>query len=529
MKKIFFILFLSYATSCIAQTNTNISNFSFWDTEPSIAVNPSNSNNLIAAWMKASAVSQLSIATSYSTNGGTTWSVPTFIPHLYSNFTSADVSLAFNNTSGDAYLSYIDHAMTDDSGYVMVAKTINGGASWSAGVKVISVLETPDKPVDRPWIVIDNSGGTYNGRIYVVSKSIEAGAMPHHIWMKYSATNGATWSNLKLIDDSIPSNLVTNSMGVPTVGADGSLYVGYASYNPSQSVYARLIAVKSTDGGQTFVPHVIANVTGNSAITDTLYQGSYILSANPTVAGNVVFTSTDQRNGDADILSLHSTNGGVTWTTLPVRVNDDAVGNGVGQDMCWAEFSQTGKYVVAWRDRRNTGGTSSSSFEVYTTISTDGGASFQPNYKVSSAPSPFINIQRGNDFIGVCLDDNYVYTNWCDKRTGNTEIYFNKAQMSVFTNVTENVKNDALQLSVFPNPTSDNSTVVFTLKEKQFLEITLCDIQGKLIKTIASQNFPEGEQRFQINTFGVNAGTYLINIQSGKGEIVSCVQLKVQR
>src|SRR6185436_4605957 len=89
----------------------------------------------------------------------------------------------------------------------------------------------------------------------------------------------------------------------------------------------------------------------NSACSDTLYQGSYNVSANPANPNNLVLQFTDCRNGDIDILSVHSTDAGMTWSQ-PLRVNDDATGNGFGQDMSWGAFSGT-EYVIAWRDRRN--------------------------------------------------------------------------------------------------------------------------------------------------------------------------------
>lgn len=527
MKKIIFAFLLIQTIICSGQTNTNISNFTFWDTEPYIAINPTNSNNLIAAWMRATAIGVLSPAVSYSTNAGATWSTPAAIPHLYSNFTAADMSIAFNS-SGDAFLSYIDAAITNDSGYVMVAKSVTGGASWTSGVKVMNALSTPDLPIDRPWIVSDNSGGVYNGRLYVVTKSVEAGALPHHIWMKYSADNGATWSSQIMLDDSIPTNLITTAMGVPTVGADGSLYIGYMSYDPPSSVFPRVVCLKSIDGGVTHHPKIIGYPVVGSPITDTLYQGSYTLSANPSIAGNLVFTFTDQRNGDPDILSLHSNDGGLTWTTIPVRINDDALSNGVGQDMSWAGFSNTGKYAVSWRDRRNTGGTSTSSFEMFTTVSIDGGVTFKPNYKVSSIASPFINIQKGNDFVGVCLDDNFVYNDWCDLRTGNTEIFVSKVAMSVFTDIQENIKSQ-LEFKLFPNPASDNVTLVFNVKEKQFFQISLCDMKGQLIKNIASTSFEVGEQKLQINTLDITTGAYMVNIKTENSKMVSSVLLKVEK
>lgn len=526
MKKIL-ILFFLFTSFCFSQTNINLSNAAGWDTEPYIAINPINSNNLVAAWMKLSGFT-LAIGTSYSNDGGSTWSTPAVIPHLYPNFTSADVSLAFNST-GTVYMSYIDYHPSQDSGFVMCTKSLNGGASWNPPVKVISTYETPDMPVDRPWIAIDNSGGAYNGKLYIVSKSIETGAMPHHIWIKSSADGGTTWSPIKLVDDSIPTNLITNAMGVPAVGPDGNVYIAYVSYNPSQSPFPRVICLKSTNGGSSFTLGIIGYPVAGSPMTDTLYQGSYIISANPTNANNLIYTFTDNRNGDPDILSVHSDNAGLTWTSTPVRVNDDAVSNGVGQDMCWAGFSSTGKYGVAWRDRRNTGGTSSSAFEIYSTVSTDGGATFKPNQNLNSTASPFINIQRGNDFIGICIDDNYVYCNWCDLRTGNTDIFFNKTPMSVYTGVAEDLINEDIGMKIFPNPTSGNATLQLHLRGPQYLKIDLADINGNVIKMITSQMFNGQDQSVYIQTTGLSVGSYLIRVQSESGMVIASKLLKVER
>jgi hypothetical protein len=96
MKNYILLFTLFFTSLCSAQTNINISSAAGWDTEPYIAINPTNSNNLIAAWMKLSGFA-LTIGTSYSTDAGASWSTPTITPHLHPNFTMADVSIAFND------------------------------------------------------------------------------------------------------------------------------------------------------------------------------------------------------------------------------------------------------------------------------------------------------------------------------------------------------------------------------------------------------------------------------------------------
>ncbi len=459
MRHLILIAAIVFSRNVLSQTNINISNYPFHDTEPCIAINPADSQKLVAAWMRVTGILQVSIATSYSTDGGITWSTPIVIPHIYPNFTHADPSLVFNFSGSLVFLCYIDYSVNKDTGFVMVSKSATGGQTWNAPVIAISDTESPDLPVDRPWIAMDRSGGPYDGRLYVVSKSVDIGTLPHHVWMKSSSDSGMTWSNLKLIDDSIATSLITNSMGVPAVSADGTLYIAYASWDLNASPLPRIIASKSADGGNTFIPYIIENLVSGSAITDTLYQPSYCLSANPQNPSNLVFISTDARFGDPDILSVHSDDAGISWLANPVRVNDDAVNNGIGQDMCWGAFSQSGIYVCAWRDRRNGGTGSSAPFEVFVSASTDGGASFSFNKNMSSAQSPAINLTKGNDFLGVCAGSAYVFSDWSDLRTGNTEIFVSRIPMNTIMGI-ETGKED-FGIEIYPNPANERIEIRF--------------------------------------------------------------------
>jgi hypothetical protein len=517
MKKIILLLSLSAIFVPCSGQNTNISNYTFLDSEPTLAVSPANNNILIAAWMKATAANQITIAYASSSDAGVTWTSPVLMPHLWPSFTHADVSITFSG-AGIAYICYIDYQQNLDSGYVMVAKSANGGVSWNTAVKVTSALEKSDLPVDRPWVAVDNSSGPFGGRIYVTSKGYFAAPLPHHVWLKSSSDGGSTWSAIKQIDDSIPTDLVTNSMGVPTVGPDGNLYIAYASYHTAESVYARMICSKSTDGGSHFIPYPIANFAANSAITDTLYQGSYVLSSNPVNSTNLILSFTDARSGDPDILSVHSLDGGLTWNTTPVRVNDDVPGNGVGQDMCWGGFNAQGNYVVAWRDRRNGGTTSTSNFEVYAASSANGSI-FGANVKLSSAQSPSINMRRGNDFIGVCLTNSYVYSDWSDRRTGNDEIFFDNTQLSTLTGLgIAGQKTNAISLQCYPNPNTGKMNVIIYMPEAGKVNLRIFDLTGKLIRNIPVIDCTCGQNNFPLDISSLSSGHYFMKVSDGHFE-----------
>jgi hypothetical protein len=101
--------------------------------------------------------------------------------------------------------------------------------------------------------------------------------------------------------------------------------------------------------------------------------------------------------------------------------------------------------------------------------------------------------------------------------------------MALITGITDNTKNDELKLKIFPNPTSSDATIEFQIKQKQYLQINLCDMQGKIIKKIASQLFTEGEHTLQINTADLSGGSYLIRIQAGNRNIVNTTLLKIEK
>jgi hypothetical protein len=517
MKKLF--LLLGFLVAGLSNAQTDISNYAYYDAEPSIAVSPVNSQNLVAAWMKATGPNQITIATCYSANGGTTWSTPSLMPHISSTFTHADVSLTYN-AAGNPYICFIDSKVAVDSGYVMVAGSTNNGQTWNTPVIVTSARESADMPVDRPWIAIDNSSGSYSGRIYVTSKSYYAAAGPHYIWLKSSSDGGSTWTPIKRLDDSIPADQVTNSMGAICIGNNGNVFIAYASYHTALSPYARMICSRSTNGGAHFTPYPIANFAANSSVSDTLYHAAYTIAANPANPGSLILSYIDARDGDPDVMSFHTQDTAHTWNSTPVRVNDDPVGNGVGQDMCWAGFS-SGAYFIAWRDRRNGGTTSTSPFQVYWSMSQDNGNTFCPNRCLSgTTASPSINLRRGNDFIGLATAPTSpdFWCDWSDMRTGNTEIFASAVTVpggTCGTGIIEYLQH-SIPVNAYPNPGQGHLVLHLNLTEAGPLTISIFDLKGALLKTILFQ-LPEGANDIPLDCTSLPAGPYLLKALSAKG------------
>lgn len=73
---------------------------------------------------------------------------------------------------------------------------------------------------------------------------------------------------------------------------------------------------------------------------------------------------------------------------------------------------------------------------------------------------------------------------------------------------------DQTGLSIYPNPFTNTTTITYNLKENSNVEISLCDVLGKEIRLLKS-NQSSGKQEFTINSsdLGLSAGMYFVKFQ----------------
>ena len=73
---------------------------------------------------------------------------------------------------------------------------------------------------------------------------------------------------------------------------------------------------------------------------------------------------------------------------------------------------------------------------------------------------------------------------------------------------------------LFPNPSYQASTLLFTLKNSEQINISLFDVTGKKILQIVDEKMQIGNQKMNINTSKLMAGIYICKIQGESGERV---------
>ncbi len=505
----FFLLFFQFGFT--QPVNTNISNGTIFDGEPFLAINPANNKNLVAAWMGFKIGNHIVIKTRASFDGGNTWSNFKSLPHFGTNYTSADVSMAFDK-NGLLYISYIDSHQTPDSGGVFLARSLDGGLNWNAPSKAFDTYDVPGKfAVDRPWLVVDNSNTSNSGTLYITTKPAPWIAPPNRNYFKVSSDSGQSWSAIANVDGGthLIGNSIAAPMAAPATTMNGNFCAVYPSYVSSQNIYPALYLATSGDKGQTYSYTSVYSAV--PAVLDTNCKNGYHLVTSPVNSNQMVFVTPFGTNGDADIMAIHSNNSGQTWSS-PTRVNDDAIGNGKIQDMVWAAYNEQGNMVVTWRDRRNsaTNGFWNAGYDFYYAISTDNGQTFSANQKLSSQFIAFDSVlaQNGNDFMSCVYLSDTLYTVWGDTRTGKLNIFFSKTIASTNTNVGITLLDGELSLlKIFPNPFSSQTT----FKSEKILEnatLIIYNSGGQQIKkmnnirgqtvTFQRDNLPSGIYFLQI-------------------------------
>lgn len=493
--------------------NTNMSNGVLFDGEPCIAINPANSQNLAVAWMGlvfSGGQFKITIKTRASQDGGNSWSNVNTLPHFGSTYGSADVSLAFNKSSM-LFISYIDYRQSPDSGGIYVARSVDGGLTWDAPSKAFDIYDDPSKrPVDRPWLVVDRSNTINAGTLYITTKPAPWIAPPNRNYFKASSDNGFTWTPIANVDGGshLVGNAIAAPMAIPATTANGIFCAVYPSYVPSQNTLPAWYFAYSSDKGQSFsYTTVLAAVP---APLDTNCKNVYCLAPNPADSNQMVFISPKADNGDADIMAQSSNDGGQTWS-VPVRVNDDPIGNGKPQDMLWTAYNEKGDLVVTWRDRRNSAanGFWNAGYDFYYATSNDNGQTFSSNQLLTTQFVPFDSIltANGNDVMSCTYFGDTLYTAWGDTRTGKMNIFFAKTVASLNTGLEFKIlEGEDQKWLMFPNPANNYLDIIFLTHDRE-KEFSIFDAAGKKVLSKAVEG-----REIKINTQALGVGIYYLKM-----------------
>ena len=387
--------------------------------EASIAMNPINANNLVAFSNTDEATSGVRLYV--SNDAGATWSTR-LIGHGDGLEVAAccDTQIAFDDF-GNLFAVNIDFVAGGNSA-IKVLRSSDGGATFV----LQATLRTGN--VDQPSIA------TGHGMVWV---SFDDGG---HIAAAGAPVTGLGQVGAFSALESAPGS-TGGSFGNIAIGPAGQVMVTYQNgtggtgpatifdnVDPDglgSAGFGNAVAITGTNvGGFDHIPPQMARSVDAEATV------AYDRSGGPH-NGRAYLVYTDSPavgSANTDIYERFSDDNGATWSSR-VRVNDDNTTNSQFLPD-FAVDQTTGNLAVAFCDSRNapqTGKGADKTAQLFATVSTDGGLTFEPNVQVSTGTSTAATAQSSTDYgdyMTMEFRNSVFYPIWSDNGTtiGNTDL-----------------------------------------------------------------------------------------------------------
>ena len=424
--------------------------------ETMIAANPTNPKNLLGGSITLTRPDGGAMNKAYvSFDGGSTWTDVTFPEELEHG--GGDPQVGFGPT-GTAYFMGLANGMN-------FYRSEDGGKTWSKGLSL-------GKHHDHEMLIADHTTGPYAGRIYVTDETDQKGStemedliMRRRVVLFRSHDDGRSFIGPVEVARGNNTGLAAENL---LVLSDGTLFVPmieYPNYAKDKTAATwRLVFSLSTDGGVTFSPRrEIGPIRfgGAAAMIKVRRSGRADQMGGPVFAGDVrgaelggrkfrdrIYAAwTDYVDDRYQLVLTSSSDRGKTWSRPRPVAPDDPSDASQFQPM--VAVNDDGVLGVFWYG--TAGYPKKDRFDVYFTASLDGGATFLPRVKVSTAtsvpvgpgnlrPGPFVRSDRnmivadflsgfsrwpsGGDYIGLTADaDGVFHPFWSDARTGTYQLY----------------------------------------------------------------------------------------------------------
>lgn len=504
--------------------NQNLSNGNVFDGEPYLAIDPNNDQHIVVAWMGwINFSNQIKIKVKTSFDGGLTWSAASELPHIVNGYSSADPSVAFNH-AGDVFVCYVDFTGTTPpvTGGVYLCKSTDGGLTWNAPTEVINTSYDGTKwPIDRPWLVIDNSSGPYQGNIYVTTMNLNRTNAPFNPYLSVSNDGGNTFLTSYLDTAGwLAGSINPLPMCSPTISSTGDFYGAYPSYVLSQSLFTQVFLANSVDGGSSFTHSKVRTANPPTNIGDyPLAKKGPLLISNPSDSSHLAYVFLSAVNGDLDVFLTESFDFGSNWSS-PIRINDDPIGNNKMQDLLWADFDTDGDLIISWRDRRNgMDSTYQTQSEIWASFRKKDSLQFAPNFQVTNQIVAYDSVleNAGNDFMSIKMQDDTLSATWGDTRDGKLNIWFQRmTTIGTVLSVQQISSEHIPSVFLYPNPT----TSLLFIESKNLKGFSVYDVEGR---EIISQKNNTSENKVEVNMETYPMGTYFINVETTKGTFTNKV------
>ncbi|MEK7263887.1 MAG: sialidase family protein, partial [Bacteroidota bacterium] len=455
------VLLFTFSLSYGQYNNSVICNAARDQVETVIAVNPLNSSVYLAGWSdNRDNINDTRPWYAFSTDGGKNWNgtMLTIFGDEQVDNRGKGPTVAFNNHGTAFYCCKAVEAVSG-IGPIYISMSNNLGIEW-----VHKEVSINDYYQDKPYLAIDNTGGTYDGRIYVSWTDLsDISPISSRILFRYSSDDGSNFEDLKTLDafdetGGSPEYL-TASFGspeiktdyhyvqgsMPAVGPNGNIYVvWYKADQGGITDNSQLRLRTSSNGGEAWTPSIDANNYLDPYIINIdapfMAEGKLEIRPSPAIAvdplneNNIYIVYTEEvfinSISTTRIKWIRSTNKGEDWSE---SVTIGEVGGG-------ADFfpaltvEPSGRISIEFLHSRYYPNQNDNLVDTYITTSVNNGDSFLPPVRVSKK-SYDAKLDGGISFYyqGCSSVQGKIFPIWADFRNEDPQmrpdVYFSPITM----------------------------------------------------------------------------------------------------
>ncbi len=392
--------------------------------EPQVVAHPKDPKHLVAVAIVSSEPphqTQADCAAFTSFDGGQTWT-----QHKFGISNCGDPWVALREDGSALFVGLVTR------GEVRLLRSTDGARSW------LPLAVDLGRGHDHQTLVVNSTAGPRAGSFYFVSGRMQrekGGRSLASVFVTRSADGGKMFTP--------PTNFVANSLNnnvlTPAILSDGTLIVPFIDYQDHGADHGasgmlerrRVWATISTDGGQTFShPMFVSEACGSGG-------GFASLAVDASTAPSRDRLYLTCTNRDRNTIFVHySSDRGERWSA-PVRA-DSAASEVIFRRTPSIAVNKDGVVAVTWYERRKEG--TRECQHIYFTASLDGGKTFLPEARVSSAPScpdtprnggSAKRWPAGGDYSGLAAAaDGSFHVLWSDSRQGIYQLWTARVQVN---------------------------------------------------------------------------------------------------
>lgn len=410
--------------------------------EPHIARSPVDPDFLTAIFQEgrfAQGGGAVDCGYSVTHDGGLTWTralIPNLTVVTGGRYTRATDPVAAIDLDGRMFLNTLAATGSDfftGRNIVLVSRSIDGGATVHSP-SIVYQSENSSDFLDKPWMAVNNFAGTSTaGRILVtwtVFDDLFDGTDSSPILRSFSDDHGVTWSPGVAIHPASTAAQGSQPVFLP----DGRLAIIYWNF-PGANGAEEIDMVLSNDGGVTFgAPTLVTTVRRYNP--PSIRSAGFLPSATTDrTTGAIYVVYQALRAFNPRVMFTKSTNAGASWSK-PIAVSDNPKTGVFNPAISASPDGQT--LTVSFYDQRDSGG-STTLCNLYLAQSFDGGATWQPNIRLTSTTTDATlapltgGLYMLGDYLGIAESTGPnvpAVPIWVDTRTGNPDPFITRVGMA---------------------------------------------------------------------------------------------------